>query len=1031
MYRKTNRRRDSRHTRSHRKCDRSGNVALKRVWSNDVDINDNSTASKYEFSNDLSQVKQNIVKLSSVVEKLSNSVNNNQNYSVSENDSDTSSGNMKPSYQSPTSDCCSIFDPNEASSISFCSHSDRYDDTCVDHVDLMKQPIAVANPCQTHQSRKKNSSHDSDLRSCVNPNNQMAKDAQEDDFVLDCTERNRSHDFGSIAHHSRKKQKAACYPPSYYFPGDVSKFNSGNSTSSDDDSDYCPSTNEEDEDDDSVCSNDTHRSDFGRGLFTKQIQNVVMLYEFPKGRDSQKTYLKEKADYDNRPKCDIGRWKLMDLHIVFPNRDGQICVPVSGEYPHYQVHFCGVTNAIHHYNQFHKSDPIRVSVYYADKNYSNKILYIDNDCKKTTDLVLTPGLLHLLDEEDSADKKYHGCVRRQKLYRDFGITSNVCTSRDSSTTGVSEPMLKPNSTNWFVIALNKEMTKLCSTMKHKGLEIGNFPFDCDDPNNQVAVFLKKKHDGIEGIGVPGTRIALTGNSSEDMVACHSDNQNSRKPNHALTVSVSKLTMVNGKEKRFAAIGYGRKSIDDLEVRRDTHHQYSDVLVQEYKNLPSSFRKVSNRHIRSHPDLTTSRDFGLRVSYMPCHSDPLLASSVVIDGILRLNKALSLTCPERVAIAKAVHVFPECHCQFAIAVHAFVAYRNLIDPEIFRYKFNIGYLFAMFMVEIDTVLKDNNITPKKKYNFYGSKAERKISVRGGKDEPRKSNGFIKDSSAITLIALRSRFDKSTEGKPKNPTLCLKKYESTRKEITKFLSNVDILGGNHLMKVFAIIGIVPFWMIDYIHVNAKGKKSHSASAATESSDTVSLCINSILNDSGFPNSTKICPNDAIAFIQQRLKDEANEDQHSLSKTEHFLCKHYRNHNPYYQKFAGGVPCRDLVVQNQLLFECCSEGGAFAVETNDKRCLLKDAILNKVPFGSELLSPEQLSQKVRSTKLSSLQDLGDDVLEKLYFPTTASRSCVDPVPSQFRNADIESLFNKVLSNCKKELIQSCNVPPECMIK
>jgi hypothetical protein len=136
--------------------------------------------------------------------------------------------------------------------------------------------------------------------------------------------------------------------------------------------------------------------------------------------------------------------------------------------------------------------------------------------------------------------------------------------------------------------------------------------------------------------------------------CHHDRNNSFHKLCRAVVGMSKVMNVDGKDVRVGINAQGRKSIDDCQSRSNQYRPLLQMVLSEYKRMPSIRRVVSDA-------LFNRKDgggiHGFRCLKNPCNMEPMSNHQPFLHYSTHLTKRFGLTLPETVGVMSAIEVLP--------------------------------------------------------------------------------------------------------------------------------------------------------------------------------------------------------------------------------------------------------------------------------------------------------------------------------------------------------------------------------------
>ena len=172
---------------------------------------------------------------------------------------------------------------------------------------------------------------------------------------------------------------------------------------------------------------------------------------------------------------------------------------------------------------------------------------------------------------------------RQRMFLDFGFTTNISTSRCSDTmNGISKPLLKPGSTLPLIVKCFSILSYVAKNQQCPWIFDSHIYTDDRFPD-RFPEFSQRIHNTniVEAI-----RIALV--DCNNLCSIHEDKHNDPYPKMSSVLSLGKIIhQDDGRVSRLSIIGYSRKSISDYYLRKKKllptiNRLLSHHLMQENK-----------------------------------------------------------------------------------------------------------------------------------------------------------------------------------------------------------------------------------------------------------------------------------------------------------------------------------------------------------------------------------------------------------------------------------------------------------------
>lgn len=294
--------------------------------------------------------------------------------------------------------------------------------------------------------------------------------------------------------------------------------------------------------------------------------------------------------------------------------------------PHYQMSI----NEINKKSSYMNSIP---HLYYSRSSNSFIHYVFQYHEMKVSDTFVT-SLVNLVKSKYDKKSKYKA---RQRMYLDFGFTTNISTSRYyENSKGIAKPLLKPGSclpivVKCFIILSNIARNELCPWIVDSQI------YSDDRFPQRFKEFANTIHNTnmIEAI-----RIALV--DCNNQCSIHEDKHNDPYPKMSSVISLGKVIhQDDGGVSRLSIIGYSRKSI-------------SDYYLRKKKILPSITRLLTY-HIQKENKLSYSyirQSNGLYVKEFHGYLHPYREMNMPINIILSYIERYRLGYTDVVSILQA-------------------------------------------------------------------------------------------------------------------------------------------------------------------------------------------------------------------------------------------------------------------------------------------------------------------------------------------------------------------------------------------
>ena len=533
------------------------------------------------------------------------------------------------------------------------------------------------------------------------------------------------------------------------------------------------------------------RGRFSDLLNSQAVDNLPSCFELPSSMEEYRL-ANSSNRLDNQGAFSRRRWKFMsEIHVAFPCREGHLYLAKRADVPHYQGVFSNFIAELERYE-----DDINVYLYLPKFDYDNHFLIVRNTPMSVhrfagkIDWVAVHRLatagVHSKQKEKTTDKK------RQKVFVDNGFTGGQCTSRRGSSNGISEPVLKP------------ETTQDCATVEAY-LHLSEFLRSCrpkwswrdeplyHDPANldHQAKFAGRIHSRnlFECM-----RMSVTDLASH--CGCHSDDSNSFLPLFSAVAGCSVIRRIDGKDVRVAINAQSRKSIDDSLARSKKFGPLLRMVADEYASIGDNRKFISTAMFDG---VVAKGVEGFVCIRNPCNMDPFGYYQPFLHFGLLLVKHYQLSFPETVGMVTAMEVVPNTSYFFALAAQSLLQVpANHLHPS--HRGFAFGYLVSSLMLEWRET--QSRQSPGIRWNLY------RVPVAASGEEW-ESRCKVKTLSCLQFYASF------------NDLVCKKERKTQYKKLLAiFCSETPdcrVLTTNHMLAISSCLGLLPSWVRDKIEVS----------------------------------------------------------------------------------------------------------------------------------------------------------------------------------------------------------------------
>jgi hypothetical protein len=662
-------------------------------------------------------------------------------------------------------------------------------------------------------------------------------------------------------------------------------------------------------DDESLFNDDVLLDVFHDGLDTQGF-----IYEQP-----MEEYWLDKNRLDKLGSFSKERWhKMRCIHFILPNMSdlGQASTPKQANVPHHQTTLAKVQLAITSFRD--GGGDIDFKVYESDKNYSNEFLHVVNlgvEEIKEINWDALARIAYLASNEET-----EGNTKRQHMYRDFGTTGSICTTRVGSREGVSKPRKKPGTDEKCIVEGMLALSSFTRKAEYKWLSDGMRPFNCDDKDDARNKFCKRFHKDCV---IPASRVGLT--NMEHPCGYHVDEMNSNLPQYECVPTFSKKVVVDGTRFRCALIGFSRRSVDNFLENDNENKAYIDFVCDEYEKFTDERKHLS-------PTLfvegTTVEDSIPKFPVIKnlCNLDPWGHYSSILESTLLLDRQYKLSLPERISLLRAMAVTPNSAYLF-VAGAASLLQRPKLDTQ-HRSGYRFGLLLANVMRDIhQALLFEKKDLPPRRFNCYAT-----YQVPDEQE-------WKHQCDRLLILHLTT-----STSPPKLKAERRSAYEKVRSSLANVFPYIDVLGGNHLAAIAGTLGILPLWVTSEIEIDKTGRSFEWLLAMFFENEK---------------ERSLVKPDDVISNLMAALKTRFVGD-FSRRSVENIVCKVYRIHtksNSDRRFFDILIPKQNLYSVHANIIRIMSADG----KSTHKR---KGPLLNMVPFQGAYVTSEELRSRIPDT-------------------------------------------------------------------
>jgi hypothetical protein len=304
------------------------------------------------------------------------------------------------------------------------------------------------------------------------------------------------------------------------------------------------------------------------------------------------------------------------------------------------------------------------------EDYSNHFMLVRNLAKTVQPIVDWMDWMdihHSLFCPKKMAEKHTGIgKRRQDNFQDLGFCCGVSLTRDG-TLGVAEPRMKPGTMqNASMLNGCAVLTNFIVSIPVKCSEGKNQLFhDADNPERQERCASRIQQNNV----LECMRSSVTGLDLK--CGCHHDWNNSFHKLCQAVVGMSKVMNVDGKDVRAGINAQGRKSIEICQSRSNQYWPLLQMVLSEYKRMPSIHRVVSDALFNGKGG---GGIHGFRCLKSPCNMEPMSYHQPFLHYLAHLTERFGLTLPETVGVMSAIEVLPNTAYYFCAAAQALLSIR---------------------------------------------------------------------------------------------------------------------------------------------------------------------------------------------------------------------------------------------------------------------------------------------------------------------------------------------------------------------
>ena len=636
----------------------------------------------------------------------------------------------------------------------------------------------------------------------------------------------------------------------------------------------------------------------------------------------------------NLGKLSLKRWKsgITAIHFLFPSRH-QASNTRTAEGPHGQATFVELVKAMQEY----KGPEIRFMFYSPEKIHSTEFLFVLNgeSAAVYTSQINWKKVKHRIPLDHQSTIATSLTVRQAPgNYADYGFCTSQNSSRNGSTTGHAMPALKPNSKEPEIVDVFLALT--CFADSTRPLWRTDHPHFAMLDSEMMIEFAQKIHARY---GLPSLHLAVT--SVDNPCGCHNDGSTNSK-NYPDVVCISVIE----DNVRLSCNVQQRKSIDNYKIRCSEFGQPLLAIEEVYRGMEVSRLSV-----------TPALFEGKQVEYLPgfptitnkCNMNPNSYSMPVFSCTVRLGRHFNLTLPELHSVQIAYQLLPHTLMFFGVATEMLLQLEPSQIPDTFRIGYGFGYLFGTILLDVFELTREAG-GPQgfRRFSLY-----REPSVPDRKDWEESCH-----ETCVYCMHVFAAFPKPSSKKTRSES-----YKKIVATISEIWAGVGVLTANHSINQKACLGFLPAWCRDSATVDPKSK--------------VVEFFNKKFDLKRKLNRTEL---DRFLSTLSRRLEVVFDGKFTERIIENILCKAFR--------CLGGRITNwcDTLLPGQQLFQFKSHYVLVISPNGEIEEAEGDAIINRFPYGDELLTMEEIVSAIGFTSVMPSQKRRSNFIfyGKVWHPT-----------------------------------------------
>ena len=486
------------------------------------------------------------------------------------------------------------------------------------------------------------------------------------------------------------------------------------------------------------------------------------------------------------------RMSYMSKLIVVPQSLKDTCITIcdNGKLPHYQVS----ADELNHFRATINKTHLHVKIRQATSHTEYVKIFQSSFLKEKLPWKEWIEFLHTHGEKPSASDS-----RQQALYMDFGYTSNVSTARtsESASDGTAIPLMKPSTEKLrddFECAHGvRSANQFLEKMVDDGLATAQI---FGMPKNRIDQFARR----LPGRG-RSEALRLNISVSKSRTGPHQDCQNDPEFPHFVSFSQIFYDEITGLWVRVSLILYTRQSIGDYYKRREVMGNVVRDLIRFY-NDSDEYRKTPRVHPPANKRRFSGRRFGVKCYGRPCGFDPGTYLGSSVHALTCMTLHFNLDYVEALSALRAFTYMGFSPFFFVNACHLIMGMGQKHPPA-------KGTQFGLFILQLMMDLRKANVDEGIPGFRYGASG----SIPADAELPDATEWDMQCKEMM-----RAHLHAFTDDPGRNPQ---KTYDRLERKIVSTLSYCGDLGSHHAIAFASIMGLLPFWMLGYVRVNAQGR------------------------------------------------------------------------------------------------------------------------------------------------------------------------------------------------------------------